>query len=137
MMLAPVFTPHGALTLRPSRDVASLEPKLGSRLETSFAKGPGHGLLCLGADEVGTVLPPVLSYWREFAGRYVTALCALPGIGEGRTKPPVPVPANDELEQMALAVPPMAGAESLTTALLADFWHRSDAVWWHRQQYQR
>ena len=51
MMLAPVLTPHGVLTLRPSRDVASLEPKLGSRLEKSFAKGPGHGLLCLGADE--------------------------------------------------------------------------------------
>ena len=128
MMLAPVLTPHGVLTLRPSRDVASLEPKLGSRLEKSFAKGPGHGLLCLGADEVGTVLPPVLSYWREFAGRYVTALCALPGIGEGRTKPPVPVPANNELEQMALAVPPMAGAEYLTTALLADLWHRIDAA---------
>jgi superfamily II DNA or RNA helicase len=128
MMLAPVLTPHGVLTLRPSRDVASLEPKLGSRLEKSFAKGPGHGLLCLGADEVGTVLPPVLSYWREFAGRYVTALCALPGIGEGRTKPPVPVPANNELEQMALAVPPMAGAEYLTTTLLADLWHRIDAA---------
>ena len=84
MMLAPVLTPHGVLTLRPSGDVASLDAGLGSRLEKAFAKGPGHGLLCLGADEVGTVLPPVLSYWREFGGRYVTALCALPGIGEGR-----------------------------------------------------
>ena len=90
MMLAPVLTPHGVLTLRPSGDVASLEPDLGSRLEKAFAKGAGHGLLCLGADEVGTVLPPVLSYWREFGGRYVTALCALAGIGEGRVKPPVP-----------------------------------------------
>jgi SNF2-related domain/SNF2 Helicase protein/Helicase conserved C-terminal domain len=128
MMLAPVLTPHGVLTLRPSGDVASLEPDLGPRLEKAFAKGPGHGLLCLGADEVGTVLPPVLSYWREFGGRYVTALCALPGIGEGRAKPPVPAPANSELEQMAFAVPPMAGAEYLTTTLLADLWHRIDAA---------
>jgi SNF2 helicase protein len=128
MMLAPVLTPHGVLALRPSGDVASLEPDLGSRLERAFAKGPGHGLLCLGTDEVGTVLPPVLSYWREFGGRYVTALCALSGIGEGRAKPPVPAPANSELEQMACAVPPMAGAEYLTTSLLADLWHRIDAA---------
>jgi len=65
MMLAPILTPHGVLTLRPSGDAAPLEPALASRLEMAFAKGPGHGLLCLGADEVGTVLPPVLSYWRE------------------------------------------------------------------------
>ena len=128
MMLAPVLTPHGVLTLRPSGDVASLEPALGSRLQGAFAKGPGHGLLCLGADEVGTVLPPVLSYWREFGGRYVTALCALPGIGESCAKPPVPAPANSELEQIAFAVPPMAGAEYLTPALLADLWHRIDAA---------
>ena len=31
----------------------------------------------------------------EFGGRYVTALCALPGIGE-RSKPPVPIPADGE-----------------------------------------
>src|SRR5690349_3660872 len=70
MTLAPVLTPHGVLTLRPSGDGASLEPALAARLEEAFAKGPGHGLLCLGADEVSTVLPPVLSYWREFGSRY-------------------------------------------------------------------
>jgi non-specific serine/threonine protein kinase len=128
MMLAPILTPHGVLTLRPSGDAAPLEPALASRLEMAFAKGPGHGLLCLGADEVGTVLPPVLSYWREFGGRYVTALCALPGISERRAKPPVPAPANSELEQMAFAVPPMAGAEYLTTTLLADLWHCIDTA---------
>jgi non-specific serine/threonine protein kinase len=128
MMWAPVLTPHGVLTLRRSDDGATLEPARGSRLEKAFANGPGHGLLCLGADEVGTVLPPVLSYWREFGGSYVTALCALPGIGEGRVKPPVPAPANSELEQMVFAVPPMTGAEYLTTTLLADLWHRIDAA---------
>ena len=127
-MLAPVLTPHGVLTLRPSGDAACLEPDLGARLEKAFAKGPGHGLLCLGADEVATVLPPELSYWREFGVRYVTALCALHGIGESRAKPPVSAPANSELEQFAFAVPPMAGAEYLTPTLLADLWHRIDAA---------
>jgi hypothetical protein len=45
-------------------------------LAAAFERGSGHGLLLLGADEVGAALPPVLSYWREFGARYVTALCA-------------------------------------------------------------
>ena len=95
-MLAPVLTPHGLLTLRQAEETLGLESQPSSRLEQAFSRGPGHGLLYLGADEVGTTLPPVLSYWREFAARYVTALCALPDIAEGRTKPPLPVPADGE-----------------------------------------
>ena len=56
-----------------------MEPARGARLEQALARGAGHGLLCLGADEVGTTLPPTLSYWRKLGARYVTALCALPG----------------------------------------------------------
>ena len=128
MMLTPVLTPHGLLTLRQTGEALALEPEQGSRLEKAFGRGSGHGLLCLGADEVGTALPPVLSYWREFGARYVTALCALPGIGEGGTKPPVPIPADGELDKMAAAVPPMTGAEYLTTAVLADLWRGMDAA---------
>jgi superfamily II DNA or RNA helicase len=128
MMLAPVLTPHGVLSLKPSDDIAPLDSDIGSRLMKAFAKGPGHGLLWLGADEVGTVLPPVLSYWREFGGRYVTTLCALAGIGEHRAKPVVPAPANGALEQMVFAVPPMAGAEYLTDTVLVELWHHIDAA---------
>ena len=63
--------------------MAALDSLRAGQLEQAFARGPGHGLLPLGADEVGTALPPVLSYWRDFGARYVTALCALPGLGEG------------------------------------------------------
>ena len=84
--LAPVLTPHGVLTLKPSGEAAALEFARSARIEKSFVRGAGHGLLSLGADEVGTALPPVLSYWREFGSRYVTALCALPGVGEGTGK---------------------------------------------------
>src|SRR5215470_10655369 len=126
MMLEPVLTPHGVLTVRPAAEATALER--GERLERAFGRGSGHGLLYLGADEPGTTLPPVWSYWRELGARYVTALCALPGIGEGRAKPPVPAPANSELEQIAFTVPPMAGAEYLTPTLLADLWHRIDAA---------
>ena len=128
MMLAPVLTPHGLLMLRQTEEAPALEAEQGSRLEKAFVQGPGHGLLCLGADEVGTALPPVLSYWREFGAGYVTALCALPDIGEGGTKPPVPIPADGELAKMAAGVPPMTGAEYLTASVLADLWRGMDAA---------
>ncbi len=128
MALEPVLTPHGLLTLRQTAEAAALEPARRVRLEETFAQGSGHGLLWLGAAEVGTVLPPVLSYWRELGLRYVTALRAVPGIGEGHTKPPVPIPADGELDTLAAAVPPMTGAEYLTASVLADLWRGMDAA---------
>jgi superfamily II DNA or RNA helicase len=128
MMLAPVLTPRGLLILRQTEEALALEPEQHSRLDKAFLRGPGHGLLCLGANEVGTALPPVLSYWREFGSRYVTALCALPDIGERVAKPPIPVPANGELDNIAATVPPMTGAEYLTAAVLADLWRGMDAA---------
>ena len=129
MVLAPALTPHGALVLKPSNDGVALPPGLGAQLQAAFARGPGHGLLALGADHVGAVLPPVLAYWRELGVRYVTALCALPGLGDGGAKPAVPLPADDALQRMAAGVPPMAGAECLTAAVLADLWHRIDVAY--------
>jgi non-specific serine/threonine protein kinase len=128
MMLAPVLTPHGLLILRQTDEALALEPDRALRLEKAFGRGAGHGLLWLGIDEVGTTLPPVLSYWREFAARYVTALCALPGIGEGGGKAPVPIPTDGELDKTAAAVPPMAGAEYLTAAIFAELWRSMDAA---------
>ncbi len=127
-MLTPVLTPHGSLTVRRSGEEPALEPARCSRLEGAFARGPGHGLLCLGADEVGTALPPMLSYWRELGTRYVTTLCALPGIGEGQAKRSVAIPADDEINKMVAAVPPMTGAEYLTAAVLAELWRALDAA---------
>ena len=105
-----------------------MEPERGARLEKAFIRGSGHGVLCLGADEVGTALPPVLSYWRELGARYVAALCALPGVAEGATKPRVSIPEKNELDQIATAVPPMIGAEYLTADVLADLWRSMDGA---------
>ena len=128
MALEPVLTPHGSLTLRETGEALVLEPEQGLRLKKAFARGTGHGLLWLGASEVGTTLPPVLSYWRELGVRYVTALCALPGIGEGEAKPPVPIPGDGEFDTIAVAVPPMIGAEYLTADVLANLWRDMDAA---------
>jgi non-specific serine/threonine protein kinase len=129
-ILAPVLTPHGRLVIAEVGEGLAPEPAQASRLRSAFAKGAGHGLLCLGADEVGSRLPPELSYWREFAARYLAALCALPGISEddGGVKPALPPPADEDLRQLAACAPPMTGAEYLTPAVLADLWRITDAA---------
>jgi non-specific serine/threonine protein kinase len=125
-MLEPAVTPHGALTLRQTLEAPPLEPDKAARLAKAFDRGSGHGLLWLGASEVGTVLPPAWSFWRTFGARYMTALCAVPPAGNGLTKPAVPVAQG--LDALAGAAPPMTGAEYLTGAVLSDLWRRIDAA---------
>ena len=127
LSLAPILTPHGRLTLVQDDDAAA-EAELAERLQRAFARGSGHGLLQLGANEIGAALPPNLSYWREFAGQYVTAICTLPDIGAEPAKTHVPVPPNSELDQLVLAAPPMTGAEYLTAAVLSALWQELDAA---------
>src|SRR5205823_13564457 len=101
------LTPHGHLFLTHDADAPRLDERLHDRLRRAFERGPGHGLLLLGADEVGTVLPPVHSYWREFGARYVTALCT-------QQAAPIAAPASDELDRIARAAPPMMGDRKST-----------------------
>jgi superfamily II DNA or RNA helicase len=126
--LVPILSPHGVLNFKPSDETMVLDPARGARIEEAFARGAGHGLLHLGADEIGDSLPPLLAYWRELGTRYVTALCALPGLDEASIKPAVPAPAEAELNKLAAAVPPMIGAEYLTSSVLADLWRITDAA---------
>ena len=61
--------------------VCSNAPNTSSAVwESAFGRGSGHGLFELGAAEVGTALPPNLSYWRDFAARLVTAFCTHPDL---------------------------------------------------------
>jgi superfamily II DNA or RNA helicase len=124
--LAPSLSPHGVLSLKPAAEGIAVDAARGARIEKAFLRGAGHGLLHLGAEEVGTTLPPLLVYWRELGTRYVTALCALPGLDESQVKPAVPRPANTELAAFAGKVPPMLGAEYLTVSVLVDLWRSMD-----------
>ena len=122
------LTPHGRLALTHDADAPHLDNGLADRLQQAFERGSGHGLLLLGADETGTALPPVHSYWREFGTRYVTALCTR----QDNDRPPqrlrITAPPDEELERMALAAPPMMGAEYLTAAVLEALWQELDAA---------
>ena len=126
--LAPVLTPHGRLVLAPAEDAPALPPDLARNLQRSFARGSGHGLLHLGAGEVGTVLPPVFGYWRELGTRYVTAVCTAPDVEARRAAAEILAPPLAELETLAAAAPPMTGAEYLTASVLRALWEELDAA---------
>ncbi|MGH9395235.1 MAG: hypothetical protein ACRD18_00075, partial [Terriglobia bacterium] len=126
LALAPILTPQGRLTLRQTDDTPALDAELARRLQDAFARGAGHGLLQLGAGEVGTSLPPVFSYWREFGARYVTGLCTLPAGEASQQSVHIPFPPNDEVDRLASAAPLMTGAEYLTADTLRALWQELD-----------
>jgi non-specific serine/threonine protein kinase len=114
--------------MTPDAGAPPLDSGLAHGLKQAFERGSGHGLLRLGADEAGAVLPPVDSYWREFGARYVTALCThQDGDAQWRSGR-VAAPPDEELDRLALAAPPMLGAEYLTAAVLQALWQELDAA---------
>src|SRR5712691_5189269 len=116
------LTPRGHLVVSHEADAAPLDSRLAERLVGAFERGSGHGLLLLGADEAGTSLPPVHAYWREFGARFVTSLCVQEDSDAPQREVRVAAPPADELECIALAAPPMMGAEYLTAAVLRNLW---------------
>ena len=61
----------------------------------------------LGAGEVGTPLPAVFGYWRDFGARYITAMCAAPALAER--------------SEAALEAPPPVAPSLLGPGALLDF----------------
>ena len=117
---ALTLTPRGRLLLTQTDDAPERPVDLSRTLEGAFARGSGHGLLELGAGEVGTALPADFSYWRDFAARLVTTICTHPDLDTHHAR--LPAPAPDELEALATAVPPMDGAEYVTASVLEALW---------------
>jgi non-specific serine/threonine protein kinase len=126
--LAPTLSPHGRLALAEAPDAPPLDPGIAQRLASAFARGPGHGLLQLGAAEAGAILPLPFAYWREFGAWYVTALCAHPDTDAAPRKVHVAAPPAAELERLVLAAPPMTGAEYLRAEVLSALWQELDAA---------
>jgi non-specific serine/threonine protein kinase len=122
--LAPLVTPHGHLRLESDAALPPLPAELHDRIATAFESGAGHGLLHLGATEVGTILTPAFAWWREFAARYVTALCATTADGNIA----IPAPGGAALEALIANAPPMTGSEYLTREVLVALWDELDGA---------
>ena len=121
--IAPILTPHGQLLAVDDAEAPPLPADLRARLVAAFADSAGPGLVHLGAAEVGTSLPGAWAWWRDFASRHVTALCALPDTGEIA----VPPPHESVLDALIAAAPPMSGAEYLSRDILLHLWSAIDA----------
>ncbi len=119
------LTPRGHLLFAAGATLGSGDVHV-RRLEDAFGRSSGHGLLELGAAQVGTALPAELAFWRDFAARLVIAACAHPAEMRGRT--PLPVPGLGDLDALAAGAPPMTGAEYLSAPVLQALWSATDAA---------
>ena len=128
LAIHPILTPQGHLLLAPAVEGPPLPADLERRLSDSFERGAGHGLLQLGAGEVGTALPAAFSFWREFGARYVTALCTTPGAGVAAPSAAVAPPSAEDFTALAAGAPPMAGAEYLSATVLSSLWRQLDSA---------
>ena len=134
------LTPHGHLVLGWDADAPALPAALQDAIIAAFEAGSGHGLLHLGAVQVATVLPPALAWWRDFAARYVTALCAMSVDVEAPAGAAAPlsvvsdigdisaIAAPDEqvLNALVFDAPPMRGVEYLSAPVLVSIWAALD-----------
>ncbi|MBF0154511.1 MAG: DEAD/DEAH box helicase [Magnetococcales bacterium] len=114
------LTPHGNLVLEEMADSPPLDNTVAERLNQAFDQGAGHGLLRLGAGEVGRMLPPVFGWWRDFASRYVAGLC----LRASDECVDVPPPSGGDLASLVLGAPLMPGGEYLNADILIHLWEK-------------
>jgi superfamily II DNA or RNA helicase len=123
------LTPGGRIDVQPgsAEHGPLLSAEAAGQIIEAFDAGSGSGVLHLGAAGLLTDLPPSLSYWRDVGRTFVGRVCgALDPIDPNSLV--IPMPDPDELSSLVQAVPPMPGAEILTTALLLDIWSETGAA---------
>ena len=122
-MLTSALSPSGRIAVRRGTDphAPSTSAAVVERVSDAFARGAGHGLLHLGAAELGTDLDPSLSFWRELGRRFVSAVC---GALDPTDPSALVLPDADvaELHALSEAVPPMVGAEIVSVDVLEGLW---------------
>ncbi|HYX90500.1 MAG TPA: SNF2-related protein, partial [Myxococcaceae bacterium] len=120
--IAIALSPRGHLHLEAALpDEPVPEAPAAKRLARAFERGTGPGLFHLGAVEVATPLPPAFAFWRDFARRFVTALCGIADVEERRDRVELPAPM-EEIESLVRSAPPMQGGEYLRADVLEALW---------------
>jgi len=117
------LTPSGRIDVRSGspEDGPQMSAAVAGRILDAFNAGRGHGVLHLGAREVGTGLHPTLSYWRDIGQILVARVCGALDPTDPKSLV-VPDPDPDEISAFVQAVPPMQGAEVITPELLGNLW---------------
>ncbi|MGQ9589462.1 MAG: DEAD/DEAH box helicase [Planctomycetota bacterium] len=115
----------------PARDDAfgfRLPRKAAERIEAAFARGPGHGLLHLGAEAATSELGPTIGYWRDVARLYFTKLSTTLDL-DADLAAGLRVPLErSEAETFLSAAPPMLGIEYLAEDVLRKAWDEIGAA---------
>ncbi len=96
------------------------DDRTAKRIARLFAASQAEGLFELAAKRTSR-LGPSLTFWRDFAGRYLTERCHVPQIADAALDEISP-PGTEELAEILMNVPPMPGAEYLGVGVLSDIW---------------
>ena len=123
----PYRLPAGSISKLADGETDMPAPAVAGRIRKAFERGSGHGLLQLGAVELGSALSASLGFGREFGHLFMARYTAVPMLAEDWATIDLPVP-EAELERLAAAAPPITGAEYLDAALLAALWRELQAA---------
>ena len=137
MSLELAFTPSGRIKIQQSKSQSGKDDDLlqdisDRRLANvvkAFASSSAAGLFELAANRLDTTRSPSFVFWRDFAGRYLSNLCQVPD-GVNTIVPEIPPPESDELELLLSGIPPMPGAEYVSSDALKTIWQELD-MWVH------
>ena len=93
------LTPSGRIDVRPggAQDGPPISAAAARRIQSAFTTGRGHGVLQLGAGELGRDLHPALSYWRDIGHALVARVCGAFDPTDGKSWV-VPDLAPEEIE---------------------------------------
>ncbi len=140
MTLELTFTPSGRISIHESEEDRDGEGAAGGRERTgararhvrqAFESSTAAGLFALASQRTDSGWAPAFVFWRDFAARYLSEICQTPE-GVDAQIPEIPPPRPAELTSILLSVPPMPGAEYLSTGKLEQLWRELDA--WLRNQ---
>jgi len=117
------LTPGGRIDVRPGslEDGPQMPAVAAGRILDAFKVDRGHGVLHLGAGELGTGLHPTLSYWRDIGQALVAGVCGAVDPTDPKSLI-IPDPDPDEISTFVQSAPPMPGAELISSAMLEDLW---------------
>jgi hypothetical protein len=104
------LTPAGHLVMLrrsdsgPAASVAGAGSARNAAITEGFAVCQAEGLIALAGGRPDPTWPLPWAFWREFAARYLTALCQMPPAS--RLIDPIAPPGDIELTRVSLSIPP-------------------------------
>jgi superfamily II DNA or RNA helicase len=114
------LTPHGVIICR---DATLKELAV-------FRESEAAGLIRIAGHKLPAGVDASVIYWKEFAERFIRALCHIPQGGE--VVPSIEPPCAGDLAELILNAPPMRGAEYMSLDSLRALWQRLET--WTRTQ---